>query len=509
MTSTISGENIDDESPFDRQLAERVAPSNWENPKPQGRYNLVVLGAGTAGLVCAAGAAGLGAKVALIEVNRLGGDCLNDGCVPSKAIVRAARSAADARRADDLGVNLLDGVSVDFSKVMERMRRLRSQISENDSAERFRSLGVDLYFGKGEFTGPDTVKVGGQPLKFARAVIATGARAAIPDLPGLDRVEFFTNESIFNLNRLPRRLIVLGAGPVGAELAQAFRRFGSEVHLINRSERFLPKDEPEASALVKQALEREGVNFHMGARVLGVEPFSDQGCILKIEQEGRSDTLEADALLVATGRVANVGGMGLEAAGVAYTETGVRVNDYLQSSNRNIYAAGDVCSEYKFTHAADAMARIVLRNALFFGRAKVSRLVIPWCTYTDPELAHVGMTSAQAEEKGIAFDTFTQSFEGVDRARLDDQAQGFATVLVRRGSDEILGATIVASHAGDLILGISLAMTQRVGLGAFASTILPYPTQGEALKKLGDAYMKTRLTPRAAGLLRGILKWRR
>ena len=510
LTGTDDEDAHRKESPFDRELTALVAPSDWENPiPPPGRYNLLVLGAGTAGLVCAAGAAGLGAKVALVEARGLGGDCLNDGCVPSKAILRAARAAAEARNAGALGVILSGSVSVDFSAVMERMRSLRAGIARHDSAERFRSLGVDVTFGLGKFTGTDTLEVGGRTLRFARAVIATGARAAVPKIPGLDRVRFLTNESIFNLRTLPRRLVIVGAGPIGAELAQAFRRFGSEVHLVNRSLRFLPKEEPEAADVVRRTLEREGVGFHLGVKILSVESGPENLFTLIFEREGRRETLEGDALLLATGRAANVDNMGLDVAGVAYDRAGVHVNDYLQTSNPRIYAAGDVCSAYKFTHAADAMARIVLRNALFFGTAKMSRLVIPWCTYTDPELAHVGLTASQAREQGVAFDTFTQSFEGVDRAVLDGRTEGFATVLVRKGRDQILGATIVAPHAGDLIAGLSLAMTQGLGLGVFASTILPYPTQAEVLKKLGDAIMKTKLTPRAVRFLKGIMKWRR
>ncbi len=501
---------IDDltESPHDRALADQVAPRSWVNPKPHGRYNLVVLGAGTAGLVCAAGAAGLGAKVALVEGKRLGGDCLNDGCVPSKAILRAARAAADARDAGLLGVNVPRPISVDFPAVMERMRRLRAGIAHHDSAERFRSLGVDVYFGQGAFTGPDTLTAGGQTLRFARAVVATGARAKWPDLPGLDRVNAHTNESIFNLTSLPERLIILGAGPIGAELAQGFRRFGSEVHLVNRSERFLPKEEPDAAGVVRSALERDGVVFHLGIELIDVDRF-EGSTVLHIGRNGRRESLEAEVLLVATGRAANVDGIGLDAAGVAYSASGVGVNDFLQTSNPRIYAAGDVCSAYRFTHAADAMARIVLRNALFFGRARAGGLVIPWCTYTDPELAHIGLTTAQAAEKGIAIDVFTQPFGEVDRAVLDGRSEGFASVLVRKGKDEILGATVVAPHAGDIIAGLSLAMTQKLGLKAFATTILPYPTQSEALKKLGDAFMKTKLTPRTSKFLRTILKWRR
>jgi pyruvate/2-oxoglutarate dehydrogenase complex dihydrolipoamide dehydrogenase (E3) component len=498
--------------PFDLELLDNTSPGAWQNPHPQGRYNLVVVGAGTAGLVSAAGAAGLGARVALVEKHRLGGDCLHYGCVPSKALLRCARAVAEARRAGEFGVRLAGPPETDFPAVVQRMRRLRAGISRHDSAGRFRGLGVDVFLGDAHFTDPDTVQVGGDTLRFARAIIATGTRPATLDVPGLDRLRCLNNETVFGLTELPRNLVVVGAGPVGCELGQAFRRFGSEVHLINRSPGVLGKEEPEAAAAVRRQLERDGVRFHLGVKVLGAEAVGDQPSLV-IEEAGRAVKLPADAVLVAVGRRPNVEGLGLEAAGVEYDGRGVRVNDFLQTTNRRIYAAGDVCSPYKFTHAADAMARFALRNAFFsfgpLGRGRVSGLVIPWCTYTDPEVAHVGLTAREAGERGVAVRTFKVSLEEVDRAVLDGEADGFALVHVRDGGDRILGATVVAAHAGEMIGEVALAMTKRLGLSALSQTIHPYPTQAEVLRKLGDAYQKSRLTPRAAGLLRTLLRWRR
>jgi pyruvate/2-oxoglutarate dehydrogenase complex dihydrolipoamide dehydrogenase (E3) component len=497
---------------YNRELVASVHPTDWINPEPAPHYNLVVIGAGTAGLVSAAGAAGLGAGVALVERNRLGGDCLNYGCVPSKALIRCSRAAAETRRDDAFGVRLAGGVEVDFPAVMRRMRRLQAEISRHDSAARFRSLGVDVFLGEARFTGPDCVEVEGRMLRFARAVIATGTRPATLDLPGLDQLPCLTNETIFGLTELPRRLIVVGAGPIGCELGQAFRRFGSEVHLVNRSSGLLGKEEPEAVALVRQQLEREGIQLHLGVKVRGGERVGDQS-LLVIEEAGRLVKLPADTVLLAVGRRPNVEGLELERAGVEYDAKGVRVNDFLRSANRRIYAAGDICSPYKFTHAADALARVALRNAFFsfgvFGRARVSDLVIPWCTYTDPELAHVGLTAREARERGIEVRTFTLPMRDVDRAVLDGDEEGMALVHVKKGGDRIVGATIVAARAGEMIGEVALAMTHKLGLSALSETIHPYPTQLEILKRLGDAYQKSRLTPRTAALLRTILRRRR
>jgi len=491
-----------------RRLAAHVHPADWTNPKPAPRYNLVVIGGGTAGLVTAAGAAGLGAKVALIERHLLGGDCLNVGCVPSKALIRAARAAAEARGAAKFGVRITGEVTVDFPAVMERMRRLRADISPHDSAARFRDLGVDVFLGDAQFTGRDTVEVGGQTLRFARAAIATGARAAAPAVPGLADVPYLTNETVFSLTMLPRRLVVLGAGPVGCELAQSFARFGSEVVLVESAAGILPREDREAAAILRAALERDGVKIFCDGRDLAVSRGMD-GIRWQITSAGNEQAGVADTLLVAVGRAPNVEGLGLEAAGVAYDRKGVTVDDHLRTTNPRIYACGDVCSRFQFTHAADFMARIVIQNALFMGRRRVSGLTIPWCTYTSPEVAHVGLTAAAAAARGVAVDTFTQPLAKVDRAILDGEDEGIVRVHVRKGTDQIVGATVVAAHAGDLIGELSLAITNGIGLRGVGASIHPYPTQGEAIRKVGDLHGRTRLTPGVKRLFAGWLAWQR
>ena len=483
--------------PYDehnRTLESNVRPPDWQNPNPSGRYNLVVLGGGTAGLVTAAGASGLGAKVALIERDLLGGDCLNVGCVPSKGIISSARIAAAVRHAGDFEVNVPDGVRVDFGKTMERMRRLRAGISPHDSATRLRDLGIDIFLGAAAFRNSDTVEVDGVPLKFKRAVIATGGRAQAPPIPGLESVDYLTNESVFSLTELPPRLGIIGAGPIGCEMAQTFVRFGASVVLVEATHGILPREDPDASAIVKQSLIQDGVNLLCCSRETKVRQEGSQARLYLQSHDQEYDEL-VDKLLVAVGRAPNVEGLNLEAVGVEYDKAGIRVNDKLQTTNPRIYAAGDVCSQFKFTHAADFMARIVIHNSLFMGRAKVSELTIPWCTYTSPELAHVGLSPADAEKQGIAIDTFTQPLDHVDRAILESESDGLVRIHVRKGSGRIVGATIVATNAGDMISEITLAIKNGISLSKVADTIHPYPTQAEAIRKVGDMYNRTKLTP--------------
>ena len=492
-----------------RQLASHVHPPDWQNPKPAARYNLVVIGAGTAGLVCAAGAAGLGAKVALIERHLMGGDCLNVGCVPSKAMIRAARAAAAVRDAAEFGVHIPKGVTVDFGQAMERMRRLRASIAPHDSAQRFSDLGIDVFIGDGRFVDARTVEVAGDRLAFKKAVIATGARAAAPPIAGLNEVAYLTNETVFSLTELPRRLGVIGAGPIGCEMAQAFARFGSEVLLVETAHGILPREDPAASAIVLESMLKDGVKPLCCGKELKVARVDGGRVRLTVSSHGKAYDEVVDQLLVAVGRTPNVENLGLEAAGVAYSKKGVQVDDRLVTTQPTIYAAGDICSPYQFTHAADFMARIVIRNALFFGRAKASALTIPWCTYTEPEIAHVGLYETQAQEQGIAIDTFTRQLSAVDRSILEGSTNGLVTVHVRKGTDKIVGATIVAAHAGDMISEITLAMTHGLGLKQIADTIHPYPTQAEAMRQVGDAYNRTRLTPFAKSLFARLMAWRR
>lgn len=499
-------------SPMDehnRKLLSNVHPSEWANPEPSGRYNLVVIGGGTAGLVTAAGAAGLGAKVALIEKHLMGGDCLNVGCVPSKALIRASRAVAQVRDAGRFGIKVPDGVSVDFPAVMERLRRLRADISVNDSAARFKSLGVDVFVGQGRFTGSDAVEVGGKTLRFAKAVIATGARAAALPIPGLEESGALTNETVFNLTERPKRLLVIGAGPIGVEMAQAFARLGSQVTLFEALHGLLNREDPDAAEIVRKSIERDKVEFLCCVDIERVERAGAVNSVRFKSKHGPSGAREFDAILVGVGRAPNVEGLELDAVGVAYDKTGVKVDDHLRTTNPNIYAAGDICLAPKFTHTADFSARIVIQNALFLGRKRFSALTIPWCTYTDPEIAHVGLYEKEALDRGHKARTFVQKLEDVDRAILDGESEGFVKVLVEDGTDRILGATIVAAHAGDLISEISAAMNNGVGLSGIGATIHPYPTQAEAIRKLGDAYNRTRLTPFAKSALGAWLSFRR
>ena len=492
-----------------RALVANVHPPDWRNPTPARRYNLVVVGAGTAGLVAAAGAAALGARVALVERHLMGGDCLNAGCVPSKALLRAARAWADVRDASAFGVDVPPGARVDFAAVMARMRRLRAALSAADSVARFRGLGVDVFLGEARFAGRDAVQVGDARLAFSRALVATGARPAVPAIRGLAEVGFLTSETVFDLTALPARLAVIGAGPLGCELAQAFARFGAAVTLFDREPRILGREDPEAAARVERALARDGVRLVLRCAIRGVER-GPTGVVLRVERDGRDGTVTVDSVLVGVGRVPNVAGLALEAAGVAYdARRGVHVDDRLRTSNRRIFAAGDVCSDSRFTHHADFQARIVLRNALFLGRARASALMLPRCTYSDPEIAHVGLSETEAQAHGIAVRTFVQELREVDRAVLDGETDGFVKVHVRAGTDRIVGATIVARHAGEMLPELTLAMVEGVGLGALGNVIHTYPTQAEAIRKLGDAYQRARLTPRVKRLLRAWLAWRR
>jgi pyruvate/2-oxoglutarate dehydrogenase complex dihydrolipoamide dehydrogenase (E3) component len=494
---------------YNQILGDNVHPPDWVNPTPGGRYNLVVIGGGTAGLISAAGAAGLGAKVALIERHLLGGDCLNVGCVPSKGVIRASRALFDARNGNEFGVRGGDGLQFDFSAAMERMRRLRAGISHHDSAKRFRDeLGVDIFIGQGSFVTADCVEVSGQKLFFKKAAICTGARAAAPPIPGLEKAGYLTNETIFSLTDLPPRLAVIGAGPIGCELAQSFARFGSRVILIELGLHILGREDSDAAEILHAAFVREGIDLQLGVKILNVEKRGSEK-ILRLERNGEEIEVAADEILVGVGRAPNIEGLNLEQGGILYNQAGVKVSDSLQTSNPHVYAAGDICFPYKFTHTADALARILIANALFMGRQKTSALTIPWCTYTDPEIAHVGMYETDARNKGLEVITLTVPLSDIDRALLDGEGDGFARVHLRKGTDKILGATIVARHAGEMIGEFTLAITSGLGLSAIGKTIHPYPTQAEVIKRLADAHNRTRLTPFVKKLLFGWLKWQR
>ena len=484
-----------------QRLLDNAHPLDWQNPEPRDRYDLVVIGAGTGGLVSAAISAALGARVALVERELMGGDCLNVGCVPSKALIRAGRAWQAARGGpQQFGAPHAAGDG-DFSQVMERMRRIRADISPVDSARRYRDMGVDVFLGAGRFVSKDAVEVDGSRLRFSRAVVASGARAATPPIPGLAEAGYLTNETVFSLTERPAHLVVIGGGPIGVELAQAFRRLGSRVTLISSGERILAADDAEAAAVVAESLRRDGVELLVGARVDRVEG-APGASIVRYTRGGEAGEVAGTHLLVAVGRVPNVEGLGLEAAGIRYGKKGVEVDDRLRTSNSRVYAVGDVASKHQFTHAAGAQAQMVVRNALFFGRGKSSDMVMPWCTYTSPELAHVGITAAEARERSGEIDVITVRMEEVDRARLDGEDEGFLRVYLAKGSDRILGATLVAEHAGEIITLVTHAMTTGSGLGKLGETIFPYPTQAEVLRAAANAWSRGRLTPLAKSVFK-------
>ena len=503
--------------PFDehnQKLESNVHPPKWSNPQPQSEYHLVVIGAGTAGLVTAAGAAGLGARVAIIERELMGGDCLNVGCVPSKGVIGAARVAATVRDAAPFGVNVPAGAAVDFDKAMARMRKKRADISPADSAQRFADLGIDVFFGQGSFEDDGTVSVTTSSgdvtkLKYKKAVIASGARAAAPPIKGLEMIEYLTNENLFSLTELPKRFGIVGSGPIGSEMAQSFARFGSEVFLFERFNHILSREDADAADIVQKQLVKDGVNLVLNAEDMELASAGDEISV-KVVQNGVANEVIVDQLLIAVGRAPNIDGLNLEKVNVKYHKRGVEVNDNMQTTNPQIYAAGDICSKYQFTHAADFQARIVIQNALFavgpFGKKKASDLIIPWATYTSPEIAHVGMYPNDAKEAGVEIDTYVQQLEHVDRAILEGTDEGFVKIHTKKGTDKIVGATIVAENAGDLISEITVAMKNKVGLAGIGATIHPYPTQAEAIRKLGDQYNKTKLTPFSTKMLKFLMK---
>ena len=511
----MSDINITPLDEYNQALINNVHPPDWKNPVPEGRYNLVVLGAGTGGLITALIASSLGAKVALIERHMMGGDCLNVGCVPSKAVIRSAHRVHEARAAKALGLGVPDEQLPDFDAAMRWMREVRSRISHEDSAERYSNeFGIDIFLGNARFTGNGTVDVDGTQLEYAKAVIATGARAVAPPIPGLAEAGYLDNETVFNLTERPKRIAVIGAGPIGCELTQSFRRLGSEVWILERADQILTREDPDAAKIVQDAFVEEGVNLVFSCAIQSVEKRGDEKVIQVSCPEKGEREIVVDEILVGAGRAPNVEGMGLENVGVEFdARAGVSVDDGLRTTNPKIWAVGDVCMQWKFTHAADAAAKIVVQNALFavgpIGKKKLSDLIMPWCTYTAPEIAHVGMYERDAKEKGLEIDTYTAQMAEANRAVTDGQEDGFVKIHVKKGTDQIVGATIVAAHSGDLITQLTMAMQSKIGLGSFTNFIYPYPTQGEAIKRAAGAYTRTRLTPTVKRLFEGWLKLKR
>ena len=471
---------------FDDMARDLLSPTDYQNPQPQPRYHLVVVGAGPAGLISAIGAAGLGAKVALIERHRMGGDCLNVGCMPSKALLAFSKQRG-----------------ADFQHAFAWLREVRAGIAPHDSVDRYTEAGVDVFLGDALFNAGGQICVGDTPLNARRIALCTGASAAIPPIPGLVESRPLTNETIFDLPAPPSSLAILGAGAIGCELALALSRLGVSVSLFEMAERVLPLETPLASQAVSMALESSGVDLYLGQ---GVSAVKGSGTVVVGGQE-----IECERILVALGRKPNTDGLNLGAAGVSVDQQGfVLTNAKLQSNNKRIFAAGDCTARQQFTHHADAQARALIQNALFAPTASVDALVIPHCTYTDPEVASVGANPDSLEKSAIAFDRFEFDLSELDRSRADPDSQlrpvQHAEIYTQKGSDKILGATIIGHDAGELIAPICLMMSNGLGLSAAQKTIFSYPTRSDYLKRLGDAYNRNRMTPTVARLFRWWLR---
>jgi pyruvate/2-oxoglutarate dehydrogenase complex dihydrolipoamide dehydrogenase (E3) component len=474
-----------------------MAPVAWDNPQPRGPYRLLIVGAGPAGILAANAAARRGVKVALVERDLLGGTCLNKGCIPSKTIIRTARLYREMRDAEHFGGRAPGGITVDFAAVMDRVRRVRARLRERDTAERLAARGVDVYFGEARFAGPDSATVAGRVLRFEKALVATGARPRVPPIPGLEEAGYLTYENVFDLTSFPKRLLVIGGGPIGCELAQAFARLGSRVTLVQDDPMFLGHEERDAAQLLSDALARDGIEIHLDTQTLRVR-VEGGGKVADLVRDDSRSTVAVDQILVGVGTDPNVQGLGLEAAKVVYdVANGIFVDDFLRTSNPRIFAAGDVCAENKFPHIEGTAGRIVVANALFRGRQRLSAEAVPWCTFTDPEIAHVGMYVTEARKKGIPVKTLTVLMHEVDRAIADGEEEGFVKLHVREGTGEILGATVVAAHAGDLIGEIALAMSARLDLNALARINHPYPTQSLAIRMAAEEFVRSR--PRSIG----------
>ena len=450
----------------------------------------MVIGGGPDGLVASLTAAGAGRRVALVERHLTGGTCVNYGCTPSKALIACARAAHHAEhQAKVFGYRLPGSTQVDFAVVMERVREMRVNSSSFDAVKVVADAGVSVYLGDAHFTGRDTVEVAGRRLQFKAAVIATGRRAKALDTQGLNDVGFLTNETVFGLIARPSRLAVVGAGPVGCELAQAFRQLGCEVDLITDGDHLLPKDASDASEMIRRQFEREGIRLRFGVSLQRAERAAGNAKRLTLSD---GHMIECDELLISVGRVPNIEGLELHAAGVKATAAfGIEVNDHLQTSNRNIYAVGDCCSRYKFTHAAMAMGSLAAHNALDSAHQKpASSVTIPWCTYTYPEIAQVGLTPQEAAKNGIEIELHRLDLTMIERAVIEAQAEGFASIYTRKGTGRIVGATLVSAHAGETIALLTAFIQHGMPLEALATVVHCYPTQAEVFKRIADNYVK-------------------
>ena len=490
-------------------LQARKVYRGWKKPRRFDR-NLVVIGAGSAGLVTAYIAATVRAGVTLVERHRMGGDCLNTGCVPSKALLRSAKLLDNLRRAREFGLGEASA-RFDFAEVMERVQRVIRTIEPHDSVERYRGLGVDVVQGDARITSPWSVEVNGQTLTTRSIVIASGAGPFVPPVPGIEEVGYLTSDTLWDLRELPKRLLVLGGGPIGCELAQAFQRLGAQVTQVEMLPRLLIREDAEIGALVAERFRAEGMDVRLGHKAKAFRIDNGRKLLTAEHEDGEVD-IEFDALLVAVGRRANTEGLGLEELGIARTRAGtIETDDFLATRFPNIYACGDVAGPYQFTHTAAHQAWYAAVNALFSGfkRFRVDYRVIPWATFTEPEVARVGLNEQDARERGVAFEVTRYGLDDLDRAIADGEAHGFVKVLTEPGRDRILGVTIVGEHAGDLIAEYVLAMKQGIGLNTILGTIHIYPTLAEANKFVAGEWKRAHAPRRALAWLGRFHAWRR
>jgi pyruvate/2-oxoglutarate dehydrogenase complex dihydrolipoamide dehydrogenase (E3) component/uncharacterized membrane protein YdjX (TVP38/TMEM64 family) len=483
-----------------RGIQRRRVLKGWPKPRHFDR-NLVVIGAGSAGLVTAYIAAAVKARVTLIERDRMGGDCLNTGCVPSKALIRSAKYVHQIGRHRDYGVAHASSEH-DFAQIMDRVTDVVATIEPHDSVERYRGLGVDVVLGEARITGPWTVEVDGKTLTTRNIVVATGARPAVPPIPGIEETGYLTSETIWSIREHPGRLLVLGGGPIGCELAQAFQRLGAQVTQVEMLPRILHREDPEVSALIEARLREEGVDLRTGHRVIGFES-DGAGKAARVEHRGETLRLPFDTLLVAVGREARVEGFGLEEVGVTLRDGRIETDGYLQTRVPTIYACGDCVGPHLYTHAASHQAWHAAVNSLFanpFKRFKVDYSVLPHATFTDPEVARVGLSETEAKQQGVDYRVTTYDMAGQDRAIAEGEAHGLVKVLTPPGKDRILGATVVGPHAGELIAEFTLAMKHGIGLNRILGTIHPYPTLMEANKAVAGNWKR-------ANAPEGALRW--
>jgi pyruvate/2-oxoglutarate dehydrogenase complex dihydrolipoamide dehydrogenase (E3) component len=467
-----------------------IFPSNWKNPQPADLYDMLIIGAGPGGMTAASIARSFDAKVALVENVHFGGECLNVGCIPSKALIRSSRVAAEVRNAHEYGIEIPKGWKVDFKSIMQRVYRCQATLSPHDAVEHFKKLGADVFLGPGRFIGPNKIEVRNQVIHFKKAFIVTGTNPIPLNIPGLEKSGYLTNQNVFELSYLPPRLAFIGGGPISCELSQAFLRFGSEVTLVTGGPTLLPRDETIAAERLQKVFEKEGMRIVTQSQVRRVENRGKQK-ILHLDP--KSELIIVDDIFVAIGRMPSVEGLNLEKAGIKFDlHRGIMTNDYQQTSNPDVYAVGDVASPNKFTHISMELAKMAVMNALNGHKQKSSSLTIPWCTFTDPEIAHIGLSEKEANERDISNTSIVIEMADMDRAVLDGETVGFAKLTVKSDSDQILGATLMASHAGDMIPEVGVAMAGEKGLIALSRAIHPFPTQGQILRTAASTLLAKR-----------------